>query len=205
MNPASKTATVYVVDDDRSVRESLSSLLRSVGMKVQTCDSPAAFLALPTHEHYACLVLDVRMPGMNGLELHQTMLLKGLNMPVIFITGHGDVPLAVKAMRGGAIDFLNKPFSDTELLAAVDFALAKQHEVQGEQDALDVLRRRHDSLTPRERQILEAVSAGKANKVIAYDLDVTESTVKVHRHNAMVKMGVRSVAELTRVMDRLKK
>jgi two-component system, LuxR family, response regulator FixJ len=205
MSPVSKTPTVYVVDDDRSVRESLSSLLRSVGMLVQTYASPAAFLDLSSHEPHSCLVLDVRMPEIDGLDLHQAMLQKGWNMPVIFITGHGDVPLAVKAMRGGAIDFLNKPFSDTELLAAVDFALAKLHEVEDAQNELDILRKRYESLTPRERQILEAVSAGKANKVIAYDLDVTESTIKVHRHNAMLKMNVRSVAELTRVMDRIKR
>jgi FixJ family two-component response regulator len=196
---------LYVVDDELSVRESLSSLLRSVGYRVLTYATPDEFLRLREYEAYSCLILDVRMPGITGMELHQALLKNGVDIPVVFITGHGDVPMAVKAMRGGAVDFLNKPFSDTDLLMAVDFALAKQHQVQDAKEELHTLQARYKSLTPRERQILEAVSVGKANKVIAFELDVTESTVKVHRHNAMLKMCVRSVADLTRLMDRLNK
>jgi FixJ family two-component response regulator len=196
---------LYVVDDELSVRESLSSLLRSVGYRVLTYATPDEFLRLREYEAYSCLILDVRMPGITGMELHQALLKNGVDIPVVFITGHGDVPMAVKAMRGGAVDFLNKPFSDTDLLMAVDFALAKQHQVRDAKEELHTLQARYKSLTPRERQILEAVSVGKANKVIAFELDVTESTVKVHRHNAMLKMCVRSVADLTRLMDRLNK
>ena len=205
MTSTPKTPTIYVVDDDLSVRESLSSLLRSVGMAVLTYESPLAFLALSQCEPFSCLLLDMRMPELTGMELHQALLEKGWDIPVIFITGHGDVPMAVKAMRGGAIDFLNKPFSDTDLLAAVDYALAKQNQSRDAKDEVETLRKRFESLTPRERQILEAVASGKANKVIAFDLDVTESTVKVHRHNAMLKMHVRSVAELSRMMQRIGK
>lgn len=205
MMPAEPIPTVYVVDDDESIRESLSSLLRSVGMDVQTFDSPATFLQQADLSRHACVVLDVRMPGLDGLELQKRLADMGCELPVVFITGHGEVPLAVRAMRAGAVDFLNKPFSDMELLNAVHMSLAKQDERQSDLAKLEDLRKRFDSLTPRERQILEAVTLGKANKVIAIDLNVTESTVKVHRHNAMLKMHVRSVAELTRLMDRLKK
>jgi FixJ family two-component response regulator len=197
--------TVYVVDDDASVRESLSSLIRSAGMLVEVFASPLDFLA---HDHFkdlSCVVLDVRMPGMDGLALHDKIVELGEEIPVIFITGHGDVPLAVRAMKAGAIDFLNKPFNDTDLLNAITVALSRVSATSHERMELANLRARFDTLTPREKQILYEVAQGKPNKRIAYDLSVTESTVKVHKHNAMSKMRLRSVAELTLAIQRLKK
>lgn len=203
--PTDEVPTIYVVDDDASIRESLSSLIRSAGMTVEVFDSPMAFLACPSLRDFACAVIDVRMPEMDGLELHQRLVRRGTNMAVIFITGHGEVPLAVRAMKAGAIDFLNKPFNDTDLLQAIDSALRRLRASRVAGSELESIRRRYDSLTPREKQILTAASQGKANKCIAMDLNVTESTVKVHRHNAMLKMKLRSVAELSRAMERLKK
>lgn len=199
------SAMVYVVDDDASVRESLSSLIRSAGMAVQVFASPLDFLAQESLRDDACLVLDVRMPGLDGLALQQRMTEKGAEIPIIFITGHGDVPLAVRAMKAGAIDFLNKPFDDTDLLDAIDVALRRVTATASERSELASLRQRFDTLTPREKQIMFAAAEGKQNKAIAYDLDVTESTVKVHRHNVMSKMNFRSVAELTLAIQRLKK
>jgi two-component system, LuxR family, response regulator FixJ len=197
--------TVYVVDDDRSVRESLSSLIRSAGMQVEVFESPLEFLAQTTFSDFCCAVLDVRMPGLDGLELQERILALGREIPIIFITGHGDVPLAVRAMKAGAIDFLNKPFDDTDLLKAIAAALSRVSATANERTETANLRLRFDTLTPREKQILVAVAQGKQNKSIAYDLSVTESTVKVHRHNAMTKMNLRSTAELTLAIERLKK
>lgn len=202
--PALPVPTVYVVDDDASVRESLSSLIRSAGMAVEVFPSPAEFLALESLDDYSCVVLDMRMPGMDGLELQEKLAEGGRVVPVVFITGHGDVPLAVRAMKAGAIDFLNKPFDDTDLLKAISQALSRVSTPSHERVALADLRLRFDSLTPRERQILFEVAQGKLNKRIAHDLAVTESTVKVHKHNAMAKMGLRSIAELTLAVQRLK-
>lgn len=204
IKPNSPVPTVYVVDDDASIRESLSSLIRSAGMAVETFASPLDFLARDTLDDLACVVLDVRMPGLDGLALQEKLAEKGREIPIIFITGHGDVPLAVRAMKAGAIDFLNKPFDDTDLLNAISLALSRVSAASHERTELSELRARFDSLTPRERQILVEVAQGKANKSIAFDLCVTESTVKVHRHNAMSKMNLRSVAELTLAIQRLK-
>lgn len=205
LKPVSPIPTVYVVDDDASIRESLCSLIRSAGMAVETFASPLDFLARDRLDDLACVVLDVRMPGLDGLALQEKLAEKGREIPIIFITGHGDVPLAVRAMKAGAIDFLNKPFDDTDLLDAIAQALSRVSATSHERVELSDLRARFDSLTPRERQILIEVAQGKANKHIAYDLCVTESTVKVHRHNAMTKMSLRSVAELTLAIQRLKK
>lgn len=199
------TPVVYVVDDDASVRESLSSLIRSAGMAVQVFASPFDFLAQEALNDYSCLVLDVRMPGLDGLALQEKITEKGGEIPIIFITGHGDVPLAVRAMKAGAIDFLNKPFDDTDLLDAIAVALRRISATASERTELASLRQRFDTLTPREKQIMFAAAEGKQNKAIAYDLAVTESTVKVHRHNVMCKMNFRSVAELTLAIQRLKK
>ena len=200
----SETPIVYVVDDDASVRESLSSLMRSAGMAVEVFASPFDFLAKEKHGDLSCLVLDVRMPSLDGLALQQRMTTLGVEIPIIFITGHGDVPVAVRAMKAGAIDFLNKPFDDTDLLDAIAVALLRVSSTVNERTELASLRQRFDTLTPREKQIMRAVAQGKQNKAIAYDLTVTESTVKVHKHNAMAKMNLRSIAELTLAIQRLK-
>jgi FixJ family two-component response regulator len=200
----SETPIVYVVDDDASVRESLSSLMRSAGMAVEVFASPFDFLAKEKLGDLSCLVLDVRMPSLDGLALQQRMTTLGVEIPIIFITGHGDVPVAVRAMKAGAIDFLNKPFDDTDLLNAIAVALLRVSTTVNERTELASLRQRFDTLTPREKQIMRAVAQGKQNKAIAYDLTVTESTVKVHKHNAMAKMNLRSIAELTLAIQRLK-
>jgi len=204
-SPVSSTPVVYVVDDDASVRESLSSLIRSAGMSVEVFASPFEFLAKDALSDLSCLVLDVRMPGLDGLALQEKIAGLGREIPIIFITGHGDVPLAVRAMKAGAIDFLNKPFDDTDLLDAISVALSRVSEMATERTESATLRQRFETLTPRERQIMLAVAQGKQNKAIAYDLCVTESTVKVHKHNLMSKMNLRSVAELTLAIQRLKK
>lgn len=195
--------TVYVVDDDVSIRESLSSLIRSAGMAVEVFASPLAFLAQEALDDYACVVLDVRMPDLDGLALQEKLAERGLEIPIIFITGHGDVPLAVRAMKAGAIDFLNKPFNDTDLLLAISHALSRVAAQSRERTELADLRALYEALTPREKQIMCAVAQGKLNKCIADELGVTESTVKVHRHNIMHKMQIRSVAELTLAIQRL--
>jgi FixJ family two-component response regulator len=204
-NQTSETIpTVYVVDDDASIRESLSSLIRSAGMVVEVFESPFEFLERDDLCDLACVVLDVRMPGLDGLALQEKLAEHGREIPIIFITGHGDVPLAVRAMKAGAIDFLNKPFDDTDLLRAIAFALSRVSATAHERMELANLRRRFEALTPREKQIMLEVAQGKPNKHIAYDLAVTESTVKVHRHNVMAKMHLRSVAELALAIQRLK-
>ncbi len=200
----SQLPIVYVVDDDASVRESLSSLIRSAGMAVEVFASPFEFLAKDKLSDFACLVLDVRMPGLDGLALQERIAELGVEIPIIFITGHGDVPLAVRAMKAGAIDFLNKPFDDTDLLKAIAAALSRVSAKVNERSEQADLCQRFDALTPREKQIMFAVAQGKQNKAIAYDLSVTESTVKVHKHNVMSKMNLRSVAELTLAIQQLK-
>ncbi|NTV70330.1 MAG: response regulator transcription factor [Azonexaceae bacterium] len=200
----SQIPIVYVVDDDASVRESLSSLIRSAGMAVEVFASPFDFLAKEKLKDFSCLVLDVRMPGLDGLALQERIAELGVEIPIIFITGHGDVPLAVRAMKAGAIDFLNKPFNDTDLLQAIAAALSRVSAAVNERTELADLCQRFDALTPREKQIMFAVALGKQNKAIAYDLAVTESTVKVHKHNVMSKMNLRSVAELTLAIQQLK-
>lgn len=201
---ASLVPTVYVVDDDASIRESLSSLIRSAGMAVEVFASPLEFLARDKLSDFACIVLDVRMPEMDGLALQERLAEHAREIPIIFITGHGDVPLAVRAMKAGAIDFLNKPFNDTDLLQAISVALSRVSASSQERMEVADLRARFETLTPREKQILFAVAQGKLNKCIAQDLDVTESTVKVHRHNVMAKMHIKSVAELALAIQRLK-
>lgn len=202
---SSSISTVYVVDDDASVRESLSSLIRSAGMSVEVFASPLDFLALDKFSEFSCVVLDVRMPGLDGLALQDKIAELGREIPIIFITGHGDVPLAVRAMKAGAIDFLNKPFNDTDLLKAIALAMSRVSASSQERMELADLRLRVDTLTPREKQIMYEVALGKQNKCIAYDLCVTESTVKVHKHNVMSKMNLRSTAELMLAIQRLKK
>ena len=194
---------VHVVDDDLSVREALSSLLRSVGLAVRTHASATDFLAAPREPGVACLVLDVRMPGMTGTELQQTLARAGDDIPIIFITAHGDIPMAVRAMKEGAAEFLPKPFRDEDLLGAIDTALTRARAARKEHGEVDEIRRKYASLTAREKEVIAYVIKGALNKQAAAELGVTEMTVKVHRHNVMRKMGAASIPDLVRMMERL--
>ena len=197
--------TVFVVDDDPSVTKGLGRLLKSAGYEVETFASAQAFLqaGLPSAGP-ACLILDVRMPGLNGLELQERLQLRGAAMPIVFITGHGDIPMSVKAMKTGAIDFLTKPFDDVNLLEAVEEALNQDAAVRSTKNEQDKLFERFKSLTPREYEILTYVITGMLNKQIAYTLDISEKTVKVHRGRVMEKLGVDSIVELVRLADKAK-
>lgn len=192
-------ATVFVVDDDEAVRKSLRLLLKSQGMPVVTHESAAEFLATYDPEQPGCIILDVRMPGMSGLELQQELNRRGAVIPVVFITGHGDVPMAVEAMKHGAVDFLQKPFSDKELSDRIQRALATDLRNRKLLDEKDRIRARLAALTRRELQVLQLVTLGKANKVIAGDLGVSQRTVEIHRAHLMQKMGATSLAHLVRM------
>lgn len=200
----STSPTVYVVDDDVSIRESLSSLIRAEGMAVEVFASPLDFLALERLKDFSCVVLDVRMPGLDGLALQDELARRGWEVPIIFITGHGDVPDAVRAMKAGAIDFLKKPFEDFALMRAITSALSRVSSEFHKKLEIADLQARYDQLTPREKEVLVMATEGKPNKVIALDLGISESTIKVHRHNVMSKMRFRSLPELALAMQRLK-
>jgi FixJ family two-component response regulator len=192
--------TVFVVDDDTAACSSLRMLLKSMGFATLTYNCAAAFLDAYDARQPGCLLLDVRMPGMSGLELHQRLVREGKNIPVIFITGHGDIPMAVEAMQQGAIDFLQKPFQDRQLLVRVERALARDHEIRTEHRRLDEARQRFISLTPREREVLDLVVGGTPNKVMAYRLGISQRTVEIHRARIMEKMCVRCLADLVHTM-----
>jgi FixJ family two-component response regulator len=195
---------VYVVDDEETVREALSSLFRSVGLQTKTFGSAKEFLQFKLPDAPACLVLDVRLPGMSGLDFQIELASMDLRLPIVFISGHADVPMSVKAMKRGAIEFLTKPFRDQDLLDAVRLAIERdQVERQRNQMTLD-LRTRFDSLTSREKEVFALVSTGLMNKQIAGEMDIREVTVKVHRGNVMRKMGARSLAALVRMADAVK-
>jgi two-component system response regulator FixJ len=197
-------ALVYVVDDDRAVRDSLGLLLRSVGIANETYESAGAFLDAYEPGRVSCLVADIRMPGMSGLDLQRELNDRKVRIPLIFITGHGDVPMAVEAMKGGARDFLTKPFRDQDFLDRVRAAVSEAESgFEGEQKLRDV-RERYESLTRRETEVMDMVVKGAANKVIAMDLGVSQRTVELHRARVMQKMKVRSLAELVRLAEMLK-
>jgi len=196
-------AMVFVVDDDAAVRLALDSLLRSVGWRVCAVASAAEFLLHERPATPACLILDVRLPGLSGLDLQRTLQDMQDRLPVIMITGHGDIPMSVRAMKGGAHDFLIKPFDEEDLLQAVADALAKDTQRRIAEHTQDATRDAYQRLTAREREVLELVLQGRLNKQIAATLNVSEITVKVHRRHLMQKMCVRSVAELARNMERL--
>jgi len=195
--------TVFVVDDDPSVRRSVVRLLESAGLRVKGFPSGEAFLERETPWGPGCVVLDVRMSGMSGLELQRRLHATGRPMAIVFITGHGDVPMSVAAMKGGAVDFLLKPFDDEALLAAIDRAIGRDREWLHEQHELGVLRARFARLTPREQQVFALVTTGMLNKQVAARLGTTEKTIKVHRGRAMAKMEAGSLADLVRHAERL--
>jgi FixJ family two-component response regulator len=195
---------VFVVDDDASIRASLESLVRSVGHEVRSFASTSAFLAHERSDRPACLVLDVRLPGRSGLELQRDLAGSGAPLPIVFITGHGDIPMSVAAMKGGAIEFLTKPFRDQDLLDAIHRGLEVDRRQRAEAVELGHLARSVDLLTPREREVMALVAAGQMNKQIAAALDLSEVTVKVHRAQVMRKMEARSLPDLVRIVDRLR-
>jgi len=195
--------TVFVVDDDEAVRNSLRFLLKSVGLPTRAFASAQEFLETYQPSQPGCLVLDVRMPAMSGLELQQQLNLRGAIIPVIFITGHGDIPMAVEAMQHGAFDFLQKPFRDQDLIDRIQRALARDAKDRAALKEHERIRARLETLTPREREVLELMTAGKPNKVMAAELGVSQRTVEIHRARVMEKSGASSLAELVRmVMDR---
>ena len=199
MKAAPREPTVFVVDDDEAVRNSLRFLLKSLGLPAVTLGSADEFLAGYDTEQPGCIVLDVRMPGMSGPELQDELNRRGAIIPVIFITGHGDVPMAVEAMRHGAVDFLQKPFSDKDLVDRIQRALSADRRNREMLGAKDQIRARIATLTPRERQVLELVTLGKSNKVIAGDLGVSQRTVEIHRAHVTEKMAANSLAHLVRM------
>ena len=196
-------ATVFVVDDDTSVRTALKRLIKSLGFKVKTFDSAQAFLKHGPHDGPACLVLDVRMPGMSGIELQEQLTSAGLGLPIIFITGHGNIPMSVKAMKAGAVDFIEKPFEDQKLIDAINIALKQNKKFRTEHAELKDLLRRVDSLTPREHEVFILVVSGMLNKQIAFDLGRSEKTIKVHRARVMDKMKAKSLADLVRMAEKV--
>jgi FixJ family two-component response regulator len=197
-----KTAVVFVVDDDPSVREALSSLLRAVGWQVKTFESAAEFLAQPVPVGAACLVLDVRLPGVSGLDLQRVLAERGDTLPIIFITGHGDIPMSVQAMKAGAVEFLPKPFREKELLGAIELALERDAASLGERREVADIRERIALLSDRERQVMDLVVKGLLNKQVAARLGIVEITVKVHRRRVMQKLGMSSLPELVRLVAR---
>ena len=190
---------VFVIDDDQAVRDSLGLLLRSMGQRARLFDSAQAFLDGYDPNMTGCIVLDIRMPGMSGMELQQRLKAMHCNVPIIFVTGHGDVPMAVEAMHHGAFDFIQKPFRDQELLDRINQALTWDQEHRSEEDHRRGVQERFLSLTPREREVMDCVVRGLANKVIAMDLDLSQRTVEIHRARVMEKMAARSLADLVRM------
>src|SRR5689334_23491886 len=196
--------TVLVIDDDPDLRASVGRLLRSVGINVHLFASISEFLGSDPPDGPTCLVLDVRLPGKSGLDFQRELAAANRELPIIFITGHGDIPMSVQAMKGGAIEFLTKPFRDQELLDAIQLGLSRDRARRENEGALVVLRERFASLSPREREIMVQVARGRLSKQIAGDIGIAEATVKVHRSRAMRKMNARSLPELGRIVDKLK-
>ena len=199
----SKERVVYVVDDDEAVRLALSGLLRSTGLRVETFESSQEFLAFTKHDAPSCLILDVRLRGESGLAFQEQIAKSGVRMPIVFMTGYGDIAMTVKAMKAGAVDFFAKPFRDQDMLDAVANALARDGERLAAEQSVAGLRTAYESLTAREREVLVFVVAGLMNKQIAYEMDLTEVTVKIHRGRVMKKMAARSVADLVRKAESL--
>ena len=194
-------STVFVIDDDASLRAALKELFESIGLQVELFGSGESFLERKNHSSTCCLVLDMRLPGMSGLKCQEELAKAKISIPIIFLTGHGDIPMAVRAMKSGAVDFLTKPFRNQDLLDAVAAALEQDRARRAKEDSHSTLRENFKSLSQRERDVVIRVASGGLNKQIAADLGVSEVTVKVHRANAMRKLRVKSVAELVRLID----
>jgi FixJ family two-component response regulator len=197
-------ATVFVVADDAPMRESLKNLIRSVGLRAELFTSAQEFLRSKRPDLPSCLVLDVRLPGLSGLDLQRRTTEAGVEIPIIFITGHGDIPMSVRAMKAGAVEFLTKPFRDQDLLDAIQQALERDRKARDQRAAIEELRSRFASLTPREREVMARVVAGLLNKQIAAEPGTSETTIKIQRHQVMVKMGAGSLPELVRMADGLR-
>jgi two-component system response regulator DctR len=195
-------ATVFIVDDDEAVRKGLGQLMEAVNHKVKTFDSAQMFLDSYDQSQAGCLLLDVRMPGMSGLQLQDKLAERGINIPIIFITGHGDLPMAVEAVKKGAVDFIEKPVGDQALLDKIQEALAKDVELRQKHAEQEAINEKLALLTPREREVLELVKVGKLNKVIAHELGLSRKTVEVHRSHIMEKMEVESAAELLILLNK---
>ena len=200
---ATERPVVFVVDDDLAMREALQDLLASVGMDARVYASTQDFMQAQRPDAPGCLVLDVRRPGASGLSFQEELPRAGVDLPVIFITGHGDIPMTVRAMKAGAVEFLSKPFRDQELLDAIDAAIERHRAQRLETALVAELRQRFAALTQREREVMALVSTGRVNKQIAADLSISEATVKVHRGQIMRKMQAKSLAQLVRIADRL--
>ena len=196
--------TVLIVDDDPEFRDSVARLLRTVGLETQQFSSVTDFFKAVPPDGPTCLVLDVRLPGLSGLELQRELATANRQIPIVFITAHGDIPMTVQAMKGGAIEFLTKPFRDQDLLDAIETGLARDRARRENEKALGALRERFNTLSSREREIMFQATAGRLNKQIAHEMDIAISTVKVHRTNLMRKMKARSLPELSRMADILK-
>ena len=194
--------TVFVIDDDASMRRALSYLLAAAGYKVETYPSAKAFLTRENYEGVGCILLDVRMPGLSGMELQEKLIRSAQSLPIIFLTGHGEVAMGVQAIKKGAVDFLTKPCDDEQLLAAIRTAIEKALQARAHFEEAKEIRNRIELLTPREKDILRYVIAGMLNKQIAFKLDIAEKTIKVHRGHIMEKLGVDSVADLVRFADK---
>jgi FixJ family two-component response regulator len=201
---AIEQSIVYIVDDDESLRRSVDSLCRSIGLRTRTYASAREFLDAEQGDLAGCLVLDVRLPGISGLDFQSQLAELGVNLPVILVTGHGDIQMSVRAMKAGAVDFLSKPFRDQELLDAVTAAIERDRKRRAADGGVDLIRDRFLTLSPREQQVMMLVTAGKMNKQVAGDLGLSEITVKIHRGAAMRKMGARTLADLVRMADALK-
>jgi FixJ family two-component response regulator len=194
---------VFIVDDDDSVRKALTRLIKSVDLNVETFASADDFLKRDSHNGPACLVLDIRMPGLSGLDLQDELVAAGRTLPIIFISGHGNIPLSVRAMKAGAVDFIEKPFEDQTLLDAINQSLKKDRQAKLEQAEVREIQRRADSLTPREREVFALVVSGKLNKQIAFKLGTSERTIKAHRARVMKKMQAKSLADLIRLAEKV--
>src|SRR5262245_38071101 len=199
--PAEPSPVVFVVDDDASIRESLTDLFLSIGLRVETFASAAEFLQSKLPDAPGCLVLDVRLPGLSGLDFQAELARAGIGIPIVFISGHGDIPMTVRAMKAGAVEFLTKPFREQDMLDAIQAALEKDRARREEDRKVSDLRSLFESLTNREQEVIGLVTAGLMNKQIAAEIGVSEITVKVHRSNVMRKMGARSLADLVRMAE----
>jgi FixJ family two-component response regulator len=202
-SPTKPSPTVFVVDDDPSVREALSSLFRSVGLQVELFGSAPEFLQHKRPDVPSCLVLDIRLPGVSGLDFQNQLARAGINTPIIFMTGHGDIPMSVRAMKAGAVDFLAKPFRDQDMLDAVAAALERDRQARETESAGAALRANYEQLTAREREVMALVTSGLMNKQVAGRLGLSEITVKIHRGQAMRKMKAKSLADLVRMAESL--